>query len=179
MASEGEMAAALRPLADCEQVFDRIVRRFARNALPGVKVVSDVADLAEMDLDAVYVATLPASHHPVVRTVYEGGIARHVFVEKSLASSHSEAVDMCRLAEAHGGVSVVGFQKRFGGMFRKTKELLDEGTLGDVTSFDAYAYSSDFAEASADFGTSRNNSSTEPAPIAASISRRLASLMGR
>jgi predicted dehydrogenase len=127
-----------------------VVRRFARNALPGVKVVEDVSDFAGMELDAVYVATLPSSHHPVVREVYERGIARNVFVEKSLASSHAEALEMCRLAEEHGGVSVVGFQKRFGGMFRKTKELLEEGALGDVASFDAYAYSSDFAEASAD-----------------------------
>jgi predicted dehydrogenase len=34
--------------------------------------------------------------------------------------------------------------KRFSVTFRKAKELLDQGVLGSVLSFDAYAYSSDF-----------------------------------
>jgi predicted dehydrogenase len=36
--------------------------------------------------------------------------------------------------------------KRFAVTFRKAKDLLDEDYLGDVLSFDAYGYSSDFSE---------------------------------
>ena len=44
--------------------------------------------------------------------------------------------------------------KRFSVTFRKAKELLDQGVLGSVFSFDAYAYSSDF------FGVQRDSVSS-------------------
>jgi predicted dehydrogenase len=138
----------VRVAAVCEK--KGIVRRFAKSALPRVRVVEDLSGLEDIALDAVYVATLPGAHHPVVREIYARGIADNLFVEKSLASSHVEAADMCRWASERGGVTMVGFQKRFGVTFRKAKELLDDGAIGAVTSFEAYAYSSDFADAPAD-----------------------------
>jgi predicted dehydrogenase len=138
----------VRVVAICEK--QRVVRRFARSVLPRVKVLEDVGEFAGLGLDAVYVATLPGAHYPIVKEVYSRSIAPNVFVEKSLAAGHEQALEMCRLAEAHGGVSMVGFQKRFGATFNKAKELLDQGALGDVASFEAYAYSSDFADAPAD-----------------------------
>jgi predicted dehydrogenase len=109
-----------------------------------------VAELEGLGLDAVYVATLPGAHYPIVREIYARGIARHVFVEKSLAGSYADAREMCRLADEAGGVAMVGFQKRFGECFNKARELLAQDAIGEVESFDAYAYSSDFAEAPPD-----------------------------
>src|SRR5215211_2376935 len=134
----------VRVAAVCEK--KRIVRRFAKKALPGVRVVENLSDLEGMGIDAVYVATLPGSHHAVVREIYSRNIARNVFVEKSLAVSHAQAAEMCRWAEDHGGVTMVGFQKRFGVTFMKAKEILDGGGVGDVKAFEAYAYSSDFVD---------------------------------
>jgi len=114
-----------------------------------------VCDLSPLGIDAVYVTTLPSSHYPVVRELFSLEIARNIFVEKSLAASLEEAEEMCRLADTHGGECMVGFQKRFGRTFNKTKRLLDEGFLGEIVSFEAYAYSSDFAEAKGDTGQSR------------------------
>jgi len=134
----------VRVAAVCEK--KRVVRRFAKNALPGVRIVEDLSELEGMGIDAVYVATLPGSHHPVVREIYSRDIARNVFVEKSLAANHEQAAEMCRWAENQAGVTMVGFQKRFGATFMKAKEILDEGGVGDVRSFEAYAYSSDFVD---------------------------------
>jgi predicted dehydrogenase len=39
---------------------------------------------------------------------------------------------------------MVGYMKRFGVTFAKAKNLLNQGTIGDITSFEAYAYSSYF-----------------------------------
>jgi len=39
---------------------------------------------------------------------------------------------------------MVGYMKRFAITFTKAKSILDQGTLGEITSFDAHAYSSDF-----------------------------------
>lgn len=141
-----------RVVAVCER--KAVVRRLAKKAIPGVKVVEDLSDLSSLEIDAVYVATLPGAHHPVVSAIYSSRISSNIFVEKSLASSYEEAKEMCRLTDAYGGVNRVGFQKRFGVTFKRTKELLTEGALGEITSFAGYAYSSDFAEAKADRGQS-------------------------
>ncbi len=138
----------VRVVAICEK--QGIVRRFAKTALPGVTVLDDVLGIAPGDVDAVYVATLPGSHHSIVKAIYARGITPNIFVEKSLAGNHEQAVEMCHLAETHAGVTMVGFQKRFSATFGKAMELLAEGALGTVTSFDAHAYSSDFVEAGAD-----------------------------
>jgi UDP-N-acetylglucosamine 3-dehydrogenase len=121
-----------------------LVRRFGKKVIPGVGIVAGVQELAGMGLDAVYVTTPPRSHFGIVREVYSAGIARHVFVEKPLASSYAEAQEMCRLAESHGGVNMVGYDRRFSVTFGKAKRILDDGTLGQLSSFEAYAYSSDF-----------------------------------
>ncbi len=55
------------------------------------------------------------------------------------------------LADNSKGHTMVGYMKRFSVTFRKAKELLDQGVLGSVISFDAYAYSSDF------FGVQRDS----------------------
>jgi predicted dehydrogenase len=121
-----------------------LVRRFGKKIMPRIAIVAGVHELADMGLDAVYVTTPPRSHFPIVREVYTAGIARHVFVEKPLASSYSEAEELCALAEKHGGVNMVGYDRRFSVTFGKAKRILDEGTIGQLSSFEAYAYSSDF-----------------------------------
>jgi len=51
---------------------------------------------------------------------------------------------MVELAKKMGGVTMVGYMKRFSMFFRKAKELLESTSLGTPLSFKAYAYSSDF-----------------------------------
>jgi predicted dehydrogenase len=125
----------------------RVVLRLAKKALPSIRVTKDLSELAQLGLDAIYVTTLPGSHYSLVKRIYGEGIARHVFVEKSLAASAEEADEMSRLAQAHESVTLVGYQKRFAVTFRKAKELLDDEAVGNVLSFEAYAYSSDFVGA--------------------------------
>jgi len=120
-----------------------VVARFARRAFGGATVVRDVAGLTALGLDAVYVATSIPSHGSVVKAIYEGKVARSVFVEKTLASSYAEA--LCLESRAVGGVTMVGYQRRFGVTFRKALALLREGVVGEVERFRGYAYSSDFA----------------------------------
>ena len=110
----------------------------------GVHVVDDVEKLRGLDLDAVYVTTPISSHSFVIKTVYSSGIARNVFVEKTLAFSYSQSKELCELAENFGGVNMVGYMKRFSVVFGKAKELLRQGDLGEPQGFKAYAFSSDF-----------------------------------
>jgi len=127
-----------------------LIRRFFKKLLGEVQVVDDLEKLSDLGLDVVYVTTPIPSHFPVTWAIYSRRIARNVFVEKTLASSYDEAKDLCRLAQDSGGANMVGYMKRFVVTFRKAKELLDHRVLGDVASFDAYGYSSDFLDVEGD-----------------------------
>jgi predicted dehydrogenase len=103
-------------------------------------------ELSDLGLDAVYVTTPISCHFAVVKSVYNLKVASNVFVEKPLASNYGEARELCDLARRLGGVNMVGYMRRFSVTFRKAKELLNQGVIGEPVSFSAYAYSSDFLE---------------------------------
>lgn len=121
-----------------------IIRKFSKRIFNGVHVVDDVEKLSGLDLDVVYVTTPIFSHSLVTKNVYLSGTTRNLFVEKTLASSYDEARELCELTQSFGGINMVGYMKRFTVTFRKAKDLLTQETLGEVISFEAYAYSSDF-----------------------------------
>jgi predicted dehydrogenase len=110
------------------------------------RVVDDLRKLSDLNLDAVYVTTPIPSHFNVVKTIYTNGIARNLFVEKTLASSYDEAKELCELAHGYGGVNMVGYMRRFAVTFMKAKDLLAQDAIGELTYFNAHAYSSDFLE---------------------------------
>ena len=121
-----------------------LIRKFCKKLLNKVRVVDDLEKLSDLDLDVAYVTTPIPSHFIVMDALYSRRIARNVFVEKTLASSFDEAKKLCELAQSFGAIHMVGYMKRFAVTFRKAKDLLNQDALGDVVSFDAYAYSSDF-----------------------------------
>jgi UDP-N-acetylglucosamine 3-dehydrogenase len=129
-------------VAVCEKSL--ATRILCSKLLKGTKVVKSVKDLSALGLDAAYVTTPPGSHLTVAREVYHQQVARHVFVEKPLACSGDEARQLCAIAEHPGGVNMVGYNRRFVPTFEKAKEILDEGTLGELLYFESHAHSSDF-----------------------------------
>lgn len=126
----------------CEK--SSVLRRFLKKAFRGVPVVSDLEKLSELNLDAVYVTTPIPSHFQVAETIYREKIAKNVFVEKTLAANYSEAKQLCMFSERANGTDMVGYLRRFYVTFAKAKSLLDENAIGQVSSFKAYAFSSDF-----------------------------------
>jgi len=106
-------------------------------------LLDDIGKLSSLNLDAVYVTTPIPTHFSIVKALYLNRIAGSVFVEKTLAASYDKANELCQLAQSFGGVNMVGYQRRLNVSFRKAKDLLTQGTIGQVASFNAYAYSSD------------------------------------
>lgn len=123
-----------------------VILRFAKKIFEptGVKILKDVESLSSLDLDAVYVTTPISSHSIIAEQLLRKGIARNMFVEKTLASSYDEAKSLCTLVQSHRSVNMVGYMKRFAVTFRKANDLLRGKSVGEISSFDAYAYSSDF-----------------------------------
>ena len=109
-----------------------------------VTVVNDIEKFADLDLDAVYITTPISSHFSLANTLVTQNIARNVFCEKTLTSSYKESKMLTETAEKVEGVTMVGYMKRLSIIFRKAKQLLDQKELGEVLSFKAFAYSSDF-----------------------------------
>jgi predicted dehydrogenase len=129
-----------RVVAFCEK--KPIIRHFAGKIFKGIDIVGEVEQLADLRLDAVYVTTPASAHSPVIKEVYSRGIAKNIFVEKPLTTSGVQSTELKDLANDQS-ITMVGYNRRFTTTFRRTKSILEEGTLGDLVSFDAYAYSSD------------------------------------
>jgi len=110
----------------------------------GISVMSDFEKLSGLNLDAVYITTPISSHSFIARNLYKKAIVRNMFVEKTLASNYNQAKELCDFAKNFGSITMVGYMKRFSVTFRRAKELLAQESLGELHSFKAYAYSSDF-----------------------------------
>jgi len=85
--------------------------------------------LKRRDIEAVTVATPPFAHTQPVVDALEAG--KHVFCEKPLALTIEEADLIVNTAKKTGLKLMVGFQNRFIPVYRKIKDLIENGTIGD------------------------------------------------
>jgi len=136
------------PNVKISAIFDKspIMKRFAAKVLGGIFVTDSFDAFAELKYDAIYVTTPIPTHFSIVKDIYSRGITRNIFVEKTLTSSYEQSAALCLEAKVAGGVTMVGYMCRFSPTFRKARALLQEETIGNLISFKAYAYASDFAE---------------------------------
>jgi predicted dehydrogenase len=82
-------------------------------------------------IDAVTVSTPDHMHFPVAMAALSLG--KHVFVEKPLTHTISEARTLARVAREKGVATQMGNQGHAGEGCRLLKEWVDVGVLGDVT----------------------------------------------
>jgi predicted dehydrogenase len=98
---------------------------------PGVPVESDLdVVLGDPDVDAVIVATPPRTHHPIVRAALEAG--KHVLVEKPLATTAADALDLVELAEERDLTLMPGHTFVYSPSVNKVRDLIREDVLGEV-----------------------------------------------
>ncbi|RYV52289.1 Gfo/Idh/MocA family protein [Pengzhenrongella frigida] len=98
----------------------------------GVPRWYDDADalLADPDVDAVYVATPPSSHHDY--TVRAAAAGKPVYVEKPMARTAAECESMISACEAAAVPLFVAYYRRAMPRFVTVNDLLHGGALGDV-----------------------------------------------
>jgi predicted dehydrogenase len=139
-----------RIAAICEK--DKLLTRLAKNILPKtIEFYNDHIKMVEStNLDAVVITTPIDTHVPLVVDLVEANSNLSLFVEKPLASSATQAQLASNAARKLHGIHMVGYQKRFSPVFRRAREYLSNGDLGELMFFRAYAFSSDvLREASA------------------------------
>lgn len=98
---------------------------------PGATSLTDWrAAVARADVDAVLVST---PHHllvPVATVAAEAG--KHVLIEKPGARSAAELAPLAEAAQHNQVVVKVGFNHRFHPAFRKAREYVDGGAVGEL-----------------------------------------------
>ena len=113
----------------CEMNPDRAEKFSAR--YPGVRTTASFDEvLADPSVDAVSIATPPATHHPLAKRALEAG--KHVLVEKPLATSAADAEDLVEIAEREGLVLMPGHTFLYSAAVNKVRDLIESGELGEV-----------------------------------------------
>jgi predicted dehydrogenase len=82
--------------------------------------------------DIVSVCVPPAAHAEVVVSCAKSGLIRAIHCEKPIARTWGECRKMAEVCERAGVQLTINHQRRFGKPYRKAKEMLEEGTIGEL-----------------------------------------------
>lgn len=94
--------------------------------------------LAEEQPDVVSICTQSPEKAEITVAAAQAGV-KAIVVEKAMATSMAEADAMITACDEHNVLLVVNHPYRFSPLVRRTKVLLDEGAIGDVTSITVHA----------------------------------------
>lgn len=113
----------------CDLSAERL--RKVRTSHPLARVTGAYEDVvADPEIDAVVLATPVQVHYQQARLALEWG--KHVLVEKPLAGSTVEALELAELAEVRERVLMVGHTFLYHQAVRQVRSYLETGTIGDV-----------------------------------------------
>src|SRR5678815_3918831 len=120
--------------AVCDQ--SPAARKRAQAAYPHLQVLSDPNEIVtSASIDAVAVITPVWTHYELAKAALENG--KHVFVEKPFTSSAQQAEELIELAARKNLKIMVDHTFLFTGAVKKIKQLLDDGTLGQLYYIDS------------------------------------------
>jgi predicted dehydrogenase len=127
-------ADGARVVSVCDQ---RQARRAQVEAhYPAIKAVADVSEmLANPAIDAVAIATPVFSHFDLAMQALKAG--KHVFVEKPFTTTSEQAIRLIEEAEKRRLVLMVDHTFLYTSAVRKIKELVDQGSLGQLYYYDS------------------------------------------
>jgi predicted dehydrogenase/protoporphyrinogen oxidase len=86
--------------------------------------------LRDPDVDAVAIATPVSTHYPLAISALQAG--KHTFVEKPLAASSGEALELMALAEENDLVLMPGHTFLYSPAVMTIKRLIESGELGEI-----------------------------------------------
>ncbi|HSL60109.1 MAG TPA: Gfo/Idh/MocA family oxidoreductase [Acidimicrobiales bacterium] len=103
-------------------------------AFPGARLASSLAE-GLPQIDAVVVATPARTHAHLTRIALEAG--KHVLVEKPMATSTIEAVELANLAGERGLTLMVGHTFEYHEAVATLRGMIDAGDLGELLHFNS------------------------------------------
>ncbi len=119
-------------VADLKQ--DRL--DLVRRRYPGVEATNDLQRvLRHPDIDAVAIATPVSTHYPLALEALEAG--KHVIIEKPMTATSEESLRLIDAADRRDLVLMVDHTFVYTGAVRKIRQLIDEGSLGEIYYYDS------------------------------------------
>lgn len=98
---------------------------------PGIETTSNLEDiLNDPTIDAVAIATPVYTHGTIGKRCLQQN--KHVLIEKPMASSSTECLELIQLAEQHKRVLMVGHTFEYTAAVNKAKAIVESGELGDI-----------------------------------------------
>lgn len=82
------------------------------------------------EINAVYIATPPSSHAEY--TIKAAKATKHVYVEKPMAKTYTECLNMIEACRENGVKLFVAYYRRELDYFKKIKEIIEKNTIGDI-----------------------------------------------
>ena len=109
-----------------EAALGAVARRY-----PAVRTTRHFDDIVESEsIDAIAIATPVSTHYDLALSALEAD--KHVFVEKPLAASSAEALELVELATARDLVLMPGHTFLYSPPVNVIHELIDSGELGEI-----------------------------------------------
>ncbi|WP_254545872.1 Gfo/Idh/MocA family protein [Halomarina pelagica] len=132
-------APGYQRLDDCELVACADIVRENAEAfadhfdIPPGNVFEDYEEmLRATEPDVVSVCVPPAIHAEIVVGCAESGVPRAIHCEKPMATTWGDCKRMLEACDDEGVQLTIDNQRRFGEPFREAKDLLADGTIGDL-----------------------------------------------
>jgi scyllo-inositol 2-dehydrogenase (NADP+) len=108
----------------------------AAKLYPDARIVRSVEELLAMsDVRLIVVATPNDTHHPIARQCLAAD--RDVVVDKPLAPTKEEALDLVKFAQERGRLLTVYQNRRYDGDFQAVQQLVAGGRLGRLVRFES------------------------------------------
>ncbi len=110
--------------------------RKVQQSYPQVAVTRDSAELINSpQIDVVAVVTPVWTHFELAKAALKNG--KHVFVEKPFTFTGAQAEELVNLAEQRISSIMVDHTFLFTGAVKKIRQLIDDGTLGNLYYYDS------------------------------------------
>jgi len=123
-----------RVMMVCDQRIESLRR--VQQAHPQMSVTRESAELINSpQIDVVAVVTPVWTHFELAKAALKNG--KHVFVEKPFTFTSAQAEELVNLAEQKNLLIMVDHTFLFTGAVKKIRQLIDDGTLGNLYYYDS------------------------------------------
>lgn len=129
-----EQVPGLKIVACCDIIPENLSAAMAKVGTKAKAYTDYEKLLADKSIDAVVIATPLYLHYPMAIAALEA--KKHVYVEKSMAFTITQALDLVKKVRESKQIFQVGFQYRNYGLYHKVKEVIQQGWIGKTNSFE-------------------------------------------
>lgn len=119
-------------IAACHDIDERRFPNMRKLFGDGIHTTTDLAEFLRHDLDAVFITSPDFAHEEHAVAALNAGVG--VYLEKPMAITIEGCDNILRASKRTGAKLFVGHNMRYMALFRKMKQLIDEGAIGEVKS---------------------------------------------